>query len=541
MAAFLLALALLAAPIATPLEGPAPVRRDTPGLGRVVQVTPSRAYLDAGADDGLAPGQELQLWRGEQQAARCTVEVAGPSHATCKGAGLRVGDAFKVTPAAGTPKVAILPPLPDEQELQRRAAALQVAPVGLVPWKGAPAGVALAAPRDSVAEVALAGAVWSSSGGPTWDLVALDAAVHGAALGPVTLDLDLRAERWLAHAGDRFRAGDDSRLYVWQAQLGYGQPGGALAVSAGRVLPWTVPGATVFDGAMVGWRWPGLELGLFGGLVPSPDTLSPGSDRATGGGYWALERRWGKALVFRHEGRLAFVRSPELGDRGELEANASIHAGAALDLFASARAAAGGKVRPPGGLEAGRLEVNARPAERLSLSGGVSYGGLAVPWLLEPPVTSASRSRRGDLSLAWDAGRVRVAALGGFSHDAASGLDRGWAGADLLVPRLLSPRLDLSLGYLEELGWLRGRSAWLQLAARPWDVLRLLARASWAQERSLGAEPHQLGLSLSAVAELTRHLGLRVSALGLAGLGGGGEGATVPLGLTATAALDARF
>ena len=540
--ALLAALALAAAPAASPLEGPAPAHQRTPGIGRVVQVTPARAYLDAGAEDGLAPGQEVQLWRGEQQAGRCTVETAAPGHATCTGAGIRAGDAFKLaTSSTAAQKVAALPPPLDDQELARRGAALEVAPLALVAFKGAPASAALSAPRQTVAEVTLSDAAWSSSGARGWDVVALDAAVHGAQAGPLTLDLDLRAERWLAHANDRFRAKEETRLYVWQAQLGYGPPGGALAVSAGRVLPWSVPGATVFDGAMAGWRRPGLELGLFGGLVPSPDTLAPGSDRATGGAFWALERSWGRAVTLRQEGRLAFVRSPELGDRGELEANASLHAGPALDLFASARGVAGGKVKPPSGLEAARLEIGSHPVARLSLSGGFEYGGLAVPWLVEPPLSTASRSRRGDLSAAWDAGAVRLSALGGFSRDAASGLQRSWAGLDLLVPRLFTPRLDLSLGYLEELGWLHGRSAWLQASGRPWDALRLVARASWSQEQAVTVDAHQIGLSLSAVAELTRRFGLRLTALGMAGFDASSRGESVPLGLTASAAVYALF
>jgi hypothetical protein len=542
----LLALALAAAPpLATPLDGPPPARVRTPGVGRVLQVTRARAYLDAGAQDGLAVGQVLTLWRGDQEAGRCQVETVAPAHATCTGTGVRAGDAFRLSAAGGPaePKAVVLPPLPDERELARRGGALEVAPVPLVVFKGtAPGAPALATPRDTVAEVALGAAAWSSTGARTWDVVTLDAAVHGAAVGPLSLDLDLRAERWVSHAGDRFRARDDARLYVWQAQLGYAPPGSALSVSAGRILPWTVPGATVVDGAMVGWRREGLEAGLFGGLVPAPDTLDPRTDRSTGGGFWALERRWGKEVVLRQEGRLAFVRSPELGSRGELEANASLHAGAPLDLFASARAGAGGRVHSPGYLDAARLEVGSRPAERLSLSGGFEYGGLSIPWMVEPPISGASRNRRADLTASYDLGRARLSGLGGFSRDAVSGLQRSWAGADLQLPRLFTPRLDLSMGYLEELGWLHGRSAWLQAVARPWDALRLIARASWSHEAGLAMDAEQVGLSLSAAAELTRRVGLRLTALGLVGFGlSGGEAATMPFGVSASAAVYALF
>jgi hypothetical protein len=542
MTAILLALAL-AAPPASPLERPQPVPVRTPGLGRVVQATKVRAYLDVGAENGLAVGEVLSLRRGEQAAGHCTVETVGPTHATCTGAAAKPGDTFRLGPPAVPPaKAVVLPPLLDDQELARRAAAVEAAPQPLVVFKPAPGAVALAPPRATVAEVALGGAVWNSTGFGPWEVATLDAAVHGASIGPLSLDLDLSAERWISHTGDVFRPKEDTRLYVWQAQLGWAPPAGGLAISAGRILPWTVPGATVMDGAMAGWRQPGWEAGVFGGLVPRPDTLNPGSDRATGGGYWAVDKRWGKDLVFRDEGRVAWVRSPELGSRVELETAASVHSGAALDLYGSARFGAGGKLQAPGYLDQGRLELGVRPAARISLSGGFEYGGLAVPWLVEPPVTTDTRNRRGDLSATLDLGRLRVVVLGGGSSDAASGVQRTWGGGELQLPRLFTPRLDLSLGYLEELGWLKGRSAWVQAVAKPWEALRLIARASWSHETLLGVDQDEESLSLSAVAELSRHLGLRFTALGTAAFSPTvGDAGAVPLGLTASAALYAVF
>jgi hypothetical protein len=70
MLAPLLALALAALPPVSPLDSPQPARPRVPGVGRVLQVTATRAYLDAGADEGLAPGQVLALWRGDVEAGR---------------------------------------------------------------------------------------------------------------------------------------------------------------------------------------------------------------------------------------------------------------------------------------------------------------------------------------------------------------------------------------------------------------------------------------------------------------------------------------
>lgn len=541
LAANLLAAALAAAPPVSPLAAPQPAHPRLPGVGRVVQVTAARAYLDAGAEDGLLPGQVLALRRGEAAAGRCTVEDVAPATATCKGEGLRPGDAFKLAPRSTPPeKVVALPPLPSEGELERRAALVALAPVPLVAWKAAGASTpALAAPRGNVAEVSLGDAYWSSTGSGTWDVARLDASVHGAPVGPLRLDLDLRAERWLQRGVTTFRPKDDSRLYVWQAQLGYGSPDGRLEVAAGRILPWTIPGATVMDGGLVGLRRDGWEAGVFGGAVPQPDTLYPTTSRATAGGFWSLDRRWGQSVVLRQEGRLAWVRSPELGNRLELEADAALHAGAALDLFASARGAAGGIVKPAGGLDAGRLELGLRPAAGLSLNGGFEYGGLAVPWVVAPPAFG-SRNRRADGSIFYDVGPARIGLSGGTSRDAVSALERTWAGPEVQLPRLFTPRLSLSAGYLEELGWLKGRSAWVQTVASPMDALRLIARASWSHEASLALDEETLGISLTAAAELTRWIGLRLSVLGQTGFSTSGGGSS-PFGLSASASVYALF
>jgi len=99
MLAHLLALAVAALPPVSPLDAPQPARPRVPGVGRVLQVTATRAYLDAGADEGLTPGQVVALWRGDVEAGRCTVEEVAPGSATCTGGGARPGDAFKLAPA----------------------------------------------------------------------------------------------------------------------------------------------------------------------------------------------------------------------------------------------------------------------------------------------------------------------------------------------------------------------------------------------------------------------------------------------------------
>ncbi len=539
MLAPLLALVLTAPPPASPLEAPRTQPR-SPGVGRVVQVTGARAYLDAGEDDGLAVGQVLALRRGDADAGRCTIEAVAPGHATCTGGTPRPGDTFRLGPRpAPEVKLVQLPPLPSDQELSRRATAVAAAPVAQVVDKGSAPAASLAVPRSVLGEVALVGATWDVSPGGAFEVARIDAAVHGAPVGPLVVDIDLRAERWLQQDKPTFRPDDQNRFYLWQAQAGWYPTDRRITLDAGRVLAMSVPGATVMDGAIVGRRGDAYRVSVFGGLVPEPDTLSPTTTRATAGAAWELEPRHGNGIVFRQEGRLAWVRSPELGDRAELQATGALYAGSTLDLFADARFGAGGTSHAAGYVDGARLEMGLRPVAKLSISAGFDYGGLTVP---QPVVTAlyAGRTRRADGSAFYDFGVLRVGVDAGHSVDVVSSLERTWVGPEIQLPRFFTPRVSLSAGYLEELGWLHGRSAFLQAVARPWNRLRLIARASWSYEDSLYLDQSELGGSLSGVAELTNHVGLRFSALYRSVLDALQAG-SVPSGLNAYASVFATF
>ncbi len=184
------------------------------------------------------------------------------------------------------------------------------------------------------------------------------------------------------------------------------------------------------------------------------------------------------------------------------------------------------------------IDVTLRPLEGVLLGGGYRHAGLTWPQPFEPPAFPG-RTRAADAFASVDVGRVlRVGATGGLAKDLSSTLDRTWFGPELALPRLLGARGGLTLGYLEETGWLRGRSAYAQVVARPWDPIRLLARASWSHDRGAGIDRDELGLFASAAADLTRRLALRLSLLSRAAIGlnqdGGGS---TPYGVTGFASL----
>ena len=533
MIALLLAMALVAVPPASPLETAPRPRARVPGLALVEQVTGARAYLDAGADDGLVMGQVLELHRGGAEVGRCTVEALSPNHASCAGADARIGDTARLQrPPVPEVKVVTLAPLPSDEELTRRADQVALAPVALVEAKARPAPTRpLEAPRDGFGEFVFSDVSWWSSDLGGYHADRVDAAVHGAPLGPFTSDVDLRAEYWSAQPPSAvFLPADKARLLVWQAQLNWAPVARSVSLSAGRVLAWNIPGATPMDGAVVSWRRGGFTGGLLGGLVPQPDTSSPTTSRATAGGFWGWDGKLGAGVLIRQEGRLALVRTPELGDRVELQAGGSAHAGAWFDLFADVRLGFGGKVTSPGGLDGARIEAAVRPVARLSLSGAYDYSELLMP---QPytPMAWAGRSRHGDANLSWDFGPVRAGISGGTSRDLVSGLDRSWAGPEFLLPRFFTPRLVLSAGYQEEVGWLHGRGAWLQAVARPVDSVRLIGRVSWNTTANLGLDQDEFGLYLSGSTELSRHLGLRLSVLARTAVSLASGGGSVPLGV----------
>jgi hypothetical protein len=516
---------------------PTPRGDRAPGTGSVLYATAARAYVDAGGEDGLAVGAEVALRRRGADAGTCRVEAIGPRQATCTGAAARPGDAIRFAPAApvaAPPPARELPPLPTAEALAADRAALDAAPVTAVEYR--PPERPAVARRAPLAEVAFGHASWLATSARSRHAERVDLIVHGAELGAgFALDLDARAERWTGLEDFPFRPGDPTRLYVWQAQLSGAWEGSPLSVAAGRVLPWSVPGATVLDGALVSLRRGRSEVGLFGGGVPEPDTLAPTLERATAGGFWAIEGRAGNAAFLRQEARIATVRAPELGTRAELDLAGRASFGARLDVGAGARLGLGGDVSAPSHVDAARVDLTTRPIRALVLGGRFEYQGLDVPEAFSPPVFPG-RSRRADGFATVDVFRyLRLGAVGGFARDLSSALERRWLGPELMIPRLLGDRLQLSLGYLAESGWLEGRSAWLQATARPIRSLRLAARASWSREDSLGADRDHLGAGASIAAQLTPRVAFRLGVDGRATTDG------EPGGLTALAGLDAAY
>jgi hypothetical protein len=512
-----------------------------PGTGTVLSVTARRAYLDAGARDGLAVGRELRLERKGRPAGRCSVEAVADRGATCAGQDLRAGDTFALAAPTAPASPEVTPPAAPlaSAEVSRRRAALEAAPVVQVDYVAPPHAESLRGPPRM--EASLTHLSWFSSGGSGHSQDRLDVRAYGAEVGAgFRLFLDASGVYRATASSERFRPGDSAYLEVRELQLATREPDRPYTVAVGRVVPWAAPGATPFDGAQVGVRGRAGELGLFGGAVPDLVTTSPTTSRATAGAYGALQHADDVTLV-RGEARLAMVRSPELGTRLEAEALGQGGLWRTVDLSGQARFGFGGDRTAPASLDAARVDLSARLSEPFWLTGSFRYVGLFIPDAAAPALFPGP-ARHADLTASWDATRrITLRAIAGLARDLGSGLDRKYLGPELALPRLFGRYGSASAGWLEEWGWAAGRSVWVQGEGDALPGTRLLLRASLYMDSrpAPASDLTTLGLVASATSDLTRWLRFRLSALGRLGVvSGAGD---TPGGISFLAGLDGLY
>jgi hypothetical protein len=232
------------------------------------------------------------------------------------------------------------------------------------------------------------------------------------------------------------------------------------------------------------------------------------------------------------------VQSPELGTRGEGTLAAGLFS-RKVDLSAEAQLGAGGESEAPGYLDAFRVDLAARPGERLALGAGYRHTGLEWPENPEPALFPGTGDAA-DGFVSYDWRFLRLGASGGLSRDDVSDLDRQWIGPEVGLPRLFGPRGGVSVGYLEERGWVEGRSAWLQAAFRADGGFRVSGRLAYSDDKSFGIDAEEVGLSASAAGPIARHLAWRATVLTRAAISQS-EGADVPWGIAASASLVASY
>jgi hypothetical protein len=509
--------------------------------GVVRHATRQRAWLDAGTRDGLAVGQSLVLLRRGQPSGTCTVETAAERNATCTGQGVRAGDTFAVKPAPGAVPAA-LPPRPSGEEQARRLSAVQLAIAAPVDFKGKPRSEVILERRRPY-EAGVGHAAWLASDvrgiqeETVWAVVRDAETWKGA-----RLNLDLTAvHRTEPPETTRVKAGHSAFVWLREASLTLAGPDRPWALTAGRVLPWRMPGGPTFDGVQAAWHPSRFaEVGLFGGAVPAALLGSPQLDLATGGAYWSAETTLGTRALLRSEGRVALLTLPGSRSRFEGEATAQAWVGKQLDVSAQARLGFG-DYAAPGNVDAARVDVSWRRPGLLSVYGGWRYAQSMAPDATAPAFYPG-KTRHADGAVTWERlGWLHVRLVGGDFRDVSTAIRRSWVGPELAAPRLLGRWGGLSLGYAEELGYLAGRHAWLQgdfLLPRT----HLLARATFAMD----SRPSPLvadsaaGLTLGAATDLASWLRLRLTALARYGIPLSEEAAS-RWGVSAFGGLEARY
>ena len=546
--------AVKSGPVKGGTERPPP----NPELGTVTYLTASRAYLDRGRADGLAVGAELALERRGQGAGTCKVDSVGDHVATCVGAGVRLGDAFRArareTSGFGAPGVNRAPL--STAETARLREAVVSAPVALVELRGGGGPVVVAERRGFTADARLTDYGWFN-GGANFHQERADVAVRGAPLPwGLRLDVDASALAWTHRPGTFLspQAGT-SQVWVRQAAVSGREPDRSLTFAVGRLWPWGAPGVAALDGAQVGWRaadgsW---EAGAFGGGMPDPLTTAPELNRNAFGGYFA-GRTGDRSMLLSHEGRISRTAAPEYGSRWEAEERVRAFLFRALDLGAEVRFGLGG-AQAPWALDAARLDADLRIGESLRVDAAVRYvGSEAIDLIAIGALAPGTRSLHGDATVAYaPAPWVTLSLLGSGARDLDQLVGRGLGGAEVALPSLFGAAGGASAGWIEERGWISGRSPFLQFNVQPWRSFRLLGRLTYADQSVVtplgqGPQTQELSLFVSAEYAITRWLTARCLAVGRTELlffGRGEDGFSVPSGvpngLTVQASLGANL
>jgi len=483
-------------------------------------VTDRRAYLDRGSRDGLEAKQSLAIQRAGRPVATCTVEAAASRSAVCVGARLRGGDTFAL-PARTAPvkaaAVVALAPVTPATTLQQRAEEMADAPQEKVDFQG----VRLFG-GHARAQLGAVMAFWRTQSDPRFNyaLEQLDGAVRAYEIGNTGLRVDaaFSAMRWTgsgAAVASRFRPDAQTQFYLWQAEVSRRREDAGTVVSVGRIWPWHLPGLPLLDGFQLGRRNRAgtQEAGVYAGFLPTATAVSPATDSWVAGLYGTVTQVGLGRGVFRlarEEARVGVWRTGGAGWIAEGDGTGQVWLGPTT-------LAAGGRVRA--GAEVGSaldrffLDFAVRPTNLLG--GGLHFRyfgaspGPLTDLVRESFATKGSVHALADLHLqpwSW----LGFAGFGGVHRERESGLGQKLGGAEVRLPRVAGSYAGLNVGAEAQEGWLRLRTLYADLVARPTKGIvawaRLSAVASQIPAPVATAELHELGGQLHIDAALASWL-----------------------------------
>lgn len=478
-------------------------RRSNNAWAEITSATAHSSYLNRGAKDGLSEGQLVPLLRGKKKAGVCKVAALSDHFARCEGDNLQVGDRTSIRRAVSTKPLTQAPEF-TSTEIAKQARALESQQWALREFDNALASRGTRSSRleAHLIHTSFIGAPSGSFGVQQVGIRAYDVEIWRG--------LRVSADANLIHFAPRPTATRTVYqrtpvLLVRQLEVGFRRDDIPFSVALGRTWLPVTPGLLVVDGGQAAWRInEAIEVGAFGGLLPDAAQLTITPSQWTAGAYSRVRLLLGEAAhrTSVHLGvRAGWSNRTSLGGRAEVGLSASLWTRSTFDAttqlelgFGSTQAAAG--------IDAARLDMRWRPHEALQFNTGVRYRGMALTGLTEiGAAMPGQRALHGDLGAVWTPSPwLGVAARAGVASDFDSQLLQARVGPEVLLPRLGALPVGLALGYQEELGWLRGRSGYFQLAFNFEKWVRLWARANWFEQQATatasGLAAHELGSSI---------------------------------------------
>lgn len=497
------------------------LKRGGSQFGEVTTVTASSVFVNRGAADGVKAGQSIAFLRGGKPAGSCTVSAVSQHFARCDGGGLRVGDRFSMARATSSVPVGTAAALPTELELRRRALLLED-----TAWKL----------RDFDTAASL------GSGSTYVDAALSHTTYFGGANGPFgvqRLDVfvpDVEIWKGLRVSGDitvlnfSARPGSFTSVYrqtpvllVRQLEVGFRRADVPFSAALGRTWLRAGTGLLAIDGAQAAWKFgEGFELGAWGGLLPEAARLTITPSQWSVGAFGRVRASSGtgaSATVFQLSLRGGWSQRDLLGGRAELGLSSNVWVGSVFDASLGVELGFGAS-QAVAGIDAARLDFGLRPSEKFRINGGARYRGQALTSVVElGTVSPGQRAIHGDLG-----GMIELtpglwaAVQSGVASDFDSGLFQVRVGPELSMPRLLGLPLGVGLGYVEEIGWLRGRHGYAQVQVAPLGWFRLTTRVNWFHQQLAEPRPglssHEVGTSVALDVTPFRFIRGRVAFVG---------------------------
>ncbi len=489
------------------------------GGGSVTYTTAKQGYLDVGSDDGLAVGAKVKVFRRRRQVATCEVVEVSATRGRC--------DSDKVVPGDHVVFVRAEAPAeehkPDKKQqrdtpltpgqMRSLRKAVEAAPLPHVKKKE---GVVTDVLMSTRARATLKEQVWALSTTPdVFGRTSIDGGVrtHFTAGGfPLFASSAFRVVSDLvAPTAQRGRPGELVELYVWDAAVGVDD--GGIVGEVGRFRPVMAPGVTLLDGAQVGARFLDTgEAGVYAGTIPDLITIAPSLDRITAGLYFGMNLAPLDGVVVIPRARAAVVATPDFAAaRGELEAQAEMFWANVGSLGAEARVVTAAD-KLAASLDGVRFEAELTAFDPVHVSAGYRY--LAAPAIdfdtLKVALNPENTAHHFNLDASYDLGpAVSLGVVSGAGYDVAADALRVYLGPQVELPKALGDFGGLSLGYLEELGFPAGRSAWVSAKLVPFPMLDVLVRTSYFENAALGDDYREAALMTILDAPVLPWLSLR--------------------------------